>query len=300
MGASASLEMAVSGKWISQALFRRQQVAFGDRAAASRAAGDVDACYATSIWTFCGLHHEVGHNIDQDLRILPDLRSQLPDVGLTAPEPQWRRWAGEMLADAIGLTLGGAGFAASLGSLSLLLAPSAKQAAIDPQAVHPPFVIRVRLIVEMLRLTGVAAHEKMADELSALWDTLAKPAWVGRFVTDAPKVATLFLTTKVPALKDHTVLEMNPDPKLDHTRTQALATFFLNAGPRPEPRKEAGMHPRLVPAAAQLAVRETAATPDVLRRMHSSAVAYLKLFPPPDTLAPRRHWSPNAGSTCAP
>jgi hypothetical protein len=240
--------------------------------------------YAASIWSFCGLHHEVGHNIDQDLRILPDLRGQLPDIGLTGAEVLWRRWAGEILADSIGVALGGAGFAASLGALSLLLTPSAKQAEIDGQAVHPPFAIRVRLIAEMLRLTGIAAHATMADELIALWETLSMPAWVDPFVADAPKVATLFLATKVPALKDHAVLELNPNPALDHTRTQALAAFFLEAGPRPEPRKEAGMHPRLVPAAALLAVRGAEATANVLRRIHASAVAYLKLFPPGDTL----------------
>ena len=240
--------------------------------------------YAASIWSFCGLHHEVGHNINQDLKILPDLRSQLPDIGLTASEADWRRWAGEILADAIGIALGGAGFAASLGSLSLLLASSPKQAAIDPLAVHPPFVLRVRLIADMLRQTGVPEHTGIADELTSVWTALPKPGWVDPFVVDSPKVATLFLSTKVAALKDHSVLELSPDPALDHSRTRALASFFLGKGPRPEPNKQFGMHPRLVPAAAQLAVRDGSATVEALRDIHAKAVAYLGLIPPLDTL----------------
>ncbi|MEP6918118.1 MAG: hypothetical protein ABJC89_20895, partial [Acidobacteriota bacterium] len=242
--------------------------------------------YASSIWNFCGLHHEVGHNVDQDLNLASELRGVLPDLTLAGEEICWRRWSNEILADAIGITLGGSGFAASLGSLSLLLASSAAQAEIQATAVHPPFVVRVRLIAEMLRLTGVPAHAELADELSAIWDTLERPAWVAPFAQDAKAIAALFLTTKLTALKAHAVLELNADPASDHARTQALATFFLGQGPRPEPKIEFGMHPRLVPAAAQLAVRAALSTPDVLGRIHESAVKYLNLIPALEALGP--------------
>jgi hypothetical protein len=184
------------------------------------------------------------------------------------------------------VALGGAGFAASLGSLALLLAPSPAQAAVDPNAAHPPFFLRVRLIVEMLRRTAVDGHAAVADELDGIWATLSKPAWADPFLEDAAGVASHFLTTAVPALNGHAILELNPDAARDHRRTSELAAFLRSGHHRPEPAAAAGMHPRLVAPAAQLALRIGDAGADDLRHIHTAAIEYLRLIPQVPTLGP--------------
>jgi hypothetical protein len=240
--------------------------------------------YAGCIWTFCGLHHEVGHNADQDLELLPELRGTLPDIVPPEQEPDWRRWSGEILADAFGIVLGGAGFAASLAAIALALGPGDRFQQLDKDAVHPPFLVRVRVLIEMLKGTGVAGHLDWASKLQGIWDLEDKPGWVGPFSDSAGEVAKLFLMQKLATLKDHTLVELNPQMEADHHRTEQLARFFLGQGPRPDP-QHAEMHPRLVPCAAQLAIRlAQQLTPELLADLQKTALDYLDLVPPVATL----------------
>jgi hypothetical protein len=244
------------------------------------------ADYGQSIWTFCALHHEVGHNIDQDLNLAIELRAPLLDIVPAAQEPHWRRWTAEILADVFGVLLGGAGFAASLGSMALLLAPAKDFSELDEQAVHPPFVLRVRLIVEILRQTGVAGLETWAGELQAIWEAAQKPDWVAPFAAQAPQIAGHFLKRQLAALANHQLLELNPKLAEDQQRIEQLAHYFLSGKNRPVPSKDAGMHPRLVPCAAQLAVRGTQQLSlEMLEKLQSGALAYLDLIPPIEHLA---------------
>jgi hypothetical protein len=112
--------------------------------------------FARSIWTFCALYHEIGHNLDQDLKILQGLRSRIPETVPAEQEPDWRRWSAEILADDLGIVLGGAGFGIYLASEALLLGPAQRYRDQDPDAVHPPFLVRVPLITAMLRATNLA------------------------------------------------------------------------------------------------------------------------------------------------
>jgi hypothetical protein len=83
---------------------------------------------ATSPWLFCSLHHEVGHNLDQDLKLGRELKQGLEQALKAAGVPDersqnWKKWSEEILADAFGVLLGGAGFAYSLSCFLMLVAP---------------------------------------------------------------------------------------------------------------------------------------------------------------------------------
>jgi hypothetical protein len=241
--------------------------------------------YAHAVWTYCALHHEVGHNLDQDLGLLVEIRAGLIDVVAADQELHWRRWSGEILADALGIILGGVGFALSLGALALLLGPAARYKDLDVDAEHPPLLLRVRLLAAGLRRTGVAAQGRYADELDAIWAAAPRPSWLQPFADTVDAVAALFIGPQLEALKGHPITALNPEMTADHAQVEALAAYFLTGKKRPDP-AGAAMRPRLVASAAQLAVWNGAGLDAAaLQAIHGTALDYLDLVPPIGTLA---------------
>lgn len=237
------------------------------------------ADYVHAIWTFCALHHEVAHNLDQDLGLLAGIRGELPDVVPAGQEPDWRRWASEILADALGIVLGGVGFALSLGTLALVMGPSARYHELDVEAAHPPLLLRVRLLASLLRQTQVPAHAQYAIQLEAIWTTAPRPDWLQPFADSADAVAALFMGPKLPALKDHPLTDLNPDMAVDQAQVEALANYLLTGKKRPDP-QGAAMRPRLVASAAQLALWNANPVDDAtLGTIHKTALDYLDLIP---------------------
>lgn len=243
------------------------------------------ADHAHSIWTFPSLHHEVGHNLDQDLDLVQELRGGLIDFVPPDREIHWRRWSAEILADVFGVLLGGAGFATFLASLAFMLGPGKRFTTIDEDAVHPPFLLRVRLLVEMLKLTAVPGLMQWANDLQGIWDGADKPEWLLSFAPDAPAVAKHFFGSKLEALKGHALIEMNPHMARDYELTDKLANFFATGLVRPAPDAE-GMHPRLIPCAAKLAaMRLTSPDSERLAKLQKDALIYLGLIEPDDRLS---------------
>src|SRR5436190_1035928 len=241
--------------------------------------------YAHAIWTYCALHHEVGHNLDQDLGLRAEIRGGLIDVVAADQETHWRRWSGEMLADVLGIVLGGVGFALSLGALALLLGPAARYNDLDPDAEHPPLLLRVRLLAAFLRRTGVAAHAPYADQLDAIWNAAPRQAWLQPYADGVGAVAALFVGPSLEALKQHPITDLNNQMDADHAQVEALASYLLTGKKRPDPLAPA-MRPRLVASAAQLAVwNGTPADAAALQAIHTAALDYLDLVPAVTTLA---------------
>jgi hypothetical protein len=247
---------------------------------------------AASFWMMCSIAHEVGHNVDHDLDPRPNRRltdeykkkliGRVPD----GREPQWRRWMAEIFADAIAVVFGGAGFGFSMAFWTVPLGQATEFQAPAPSAVHPPPLLRLRLIAEMLRETGIAEIRSAGDVLVDLWGALARPAWEADYEADVPTLATLLMGEAV-ALNGRALLALNRGLAADHDRSAELAAHWADARkPRPHPIVPDAFPFRLVPSAAALGT-SMLGDPDAaaLDGLHAKAAGYFKLIPRPAKLA---------------
>ena len=219
-------------------------------------------------WALSSIYHEVGHILDQDLSLRAELGSALQTkLGLSERNDLWHNtWLGEMIADAFGVLLGGAGFA---GALKGMLFKS-REEVVDASggSPHPNSYVRIFLLGALLHRTGVDELKALADNIEADWKRLYGPApqW-DFFVADCKTVAEVLLTEPLEALKQRCLLDFarnnaelqnSPDLKKDHEHMKAVAshlrgkntTEFDGAITQPESLI------RLVPAAAQLAAQD--------------------------------------------
>lgn len=259
------------------------------------------------IWLFCSLHHEVGHNVDQDLKLRDELSGQLAVrlQGEGVPPERimvWQQWTSEILADVFGVLLAGAGFGYTMGLLLLPIAP------LFPSLMHgkphPDSWVRVALIGEMLRACGAPQLIETADFIAQQWyePRVPKPGWIKPYVEDCKAVADFFLNHKLQALSargvSHSLREFVPDPDLGENAKKAarLAKWLASAvnDPngigfnRPEPNDpNDGPFPwRLVPAGAQIAYMQLdAADPQAFERLQKHALEFLAEIEQPEFLA---------------
>jgi hypothetical protein len=245
--------------------------------------------HAPCLWLFCSLHHEVGHNLDQDLRLQGELKKLLAArlKQEQVPEDQrklWARWAGEILADAFGVLLGGAGFAQGLASLLLVAAPPLHT--LDDQDEHPPPYVRVALLVALLRRCNRPALKASADQILQDWQAHDRPAWVAAYAAVSDAVAEVYLGQPLKTLGDHSLFELAPDPDSDADRQTQLVKFLRTGLLRPDPKLPHPFPCRLVPVAAQLAFVELD-KPDLpaLAALQDRSLKYLQAIPRPQWLA---------------
>lgn len=246
-------------------------------------------CY----WLLCSIHHEVGHNVNEELGLVDELKDKL-STRLTQegvrPERilTWKRWAGEILADTFGVLLGGAGFAYAMGLLVLPRAPLSLT--FKSGAVHPDSFVRVNLLAAMLRKCGVPALVEAADFIMNTWYApQVKPSWTAPYVEDCDAVADLFLNTQLQALtRDgtaHSLRDFAPDLAGDAKRASDLA-LYLRTGLNPGNVQPASFPDRLVPAAAQLAyVKLDLAKGDAPQKLHDGALQFQGQIKHPNFLA---------------
>lgn len=217
--------------------------------------------HAACLWLYSTLHHEVGHSLDQDLRrdgkgqrISEEMCQKLVDglaaVGVdTASRLVWKRWADEIVADAFGVLLGGAGFAACLTGLLVPLAPGRAEVVLENE--HPDTLVRVELIAQMLERCGVGVLKASAAAIRRRVAEVQQPAGVAPFIAQAAIVAELAIATPFDALGGHCLRELAPNLERDARRMQALVEYFSGAATGPPAE---WVSYRLVPPAAQLAL----------------------------------------------
>jgi hypothetical protein len=245
-----------------------------------------------SIWMFCNLHHEVGHNLDQDLNLREafsgPLLARMTNAGIASErQKMWWRWSGEILADVFGIMLGGAGYAYSLCNWILILSPAAGFQELDAQGVHPPFVIRANLIAAMLRKLNITPLTQAADEITVELDKLQIPAWTASYIADYDLIADVFLNSKLEVLGNRSLSELNPELENDMKKARSVADCLPNNFGCPDPNFSSPSFPhRLVPVAAQMAVAkfnkpETAQ----LDAVQNNALKYLERINRPTFLA---------------
>jgi hypothetical protein len=248
------------------------------------------ADHASCLWLYCALHHETGHLLDQDLGLENALKGQVlaldpkkfadPASFAERRRGDWWKWTSEMVADAFGLMLGGSGYALSLASTLLAMAPAAQFAEIDPAARHPNPLVRLPLLCSMLEALAVPEWMQASKDVRAAWEGLAKPGWLDPYVADVPPIAQLFLDGKLDVLKGHALRELMTEG-VPANVIKDLA-FYLRTGlKRPPPRS--GIPPRAVPAAAQLALDAA----NDIDGIHARGIDYLiNVIPRPKYLGP--------------
>jgi hypothetical protein len=213
-----------------------------------------------AVWTFCSIYHEVGHLLDNDIGLRKELSNAITaELEKAAPGNQaaaarrvfWEYWAGEMIADAFGVVLGGAAFGYAMMNMLFKAPEEIKTLSADK---HPNEYVRIFLVTELLRGTKVKALADAAQEIEAGWRGIYPDIpELAPYVAECKTVADVLLNRKLVALNnDHSLINLSPKIANDHQRVDELATWLQIEVDRPEPES----YPfRLVPAAAQLAVQ---------------------------------------------
>jgi hypothetical protein len=209
-----------------------------------------------NLWELVSLQHEVGHDLEADLRLRPELLASLQQKLEAAGAPPervttWLAWEGEIFADLVGLQLGGPAFA--LGLMHLLLLPAAMVSTYDAGDPHPTHWVRVLMNAAYARTLvagdqGVAAA---ADAIETTWNELydAVPA-LQPYTTDFPHVFEGLMDTKLNVLMTKSVRELMPYTAADDQRIRQAAGYLETGNNAPGPRS---MPPRHCVSAARLA-----------------------------------------------
>jgi hypothetical protein len=237
------------------------------------------------LWLATAIHHEAGHVLDRDLRLSLELNGLL-DARMNGTVPFerarfWGLWGHEILADAIGLLLGNAGYGINIASLSMVLAPRAP--AFDEQDVHPHSALRTHLIVSLMRRLQIPSLTRRADALDQEWRQRGHPDWVNPFLADCDVVAEVYLAAPLAALRNHPLRQLVPGFAAECALTEQLALWLHTGFNRPSPDETPW---RLVPAAAQLAVADAGSGGDAaIDAIDRKAREFLEEIPRPQWLA---------------
>ena len=200
-------------------------------------------------WEYLALHHEVGHDIEADLKLRPVLQQSLEDELSEAGVPDsrikiWLKWEGEVFADFCGLELGGPAFADSL--MHLLLLPSVTVKTLDQNDPHPTHYPRVLMNAEYIRRVLGTSPAKLetsqtmkdhATRIETTWkdiygNTSGNPD-LDALLDDVSLVAKALMNTKFAELRNHTVREMIPYTEADDLRIRSAERFFRTGMNRP-------------------------------------------------------------------
>ncbi len=241
-------------------------------------------------WTYASLAHEVGHDLDADLGFFTEAIEagcqRLSAAGIDQERRDtWEGWGPEVVADAVGIVLGGSGFATGLASW--LQSVALADVFANPNADrHPPPHVRLRLLEGLFRASSIPAWTPLADELAASLAGANVPAWQRPFEEDAAPFAEAVLCTQLSAFKGHAIADLAPDLAGDAAITEQLSKFMRTGVDRtPTPQGPPAFPARLVPGAAALAIRESPATAEQLGLIKERTLTYIVDIPRQQFLA---------------
>lgn len=247
-------------------------------------------------WSLCSLYHESGHLLSLELGLSEALKEFMQ--ASLAGSPNLRMWGDlwleEMVADTFGVLLGGAGYVYSL--MNLLYNTASEVIMDSGLGAHPNSYVRVFLLGALLRATGVAELGEVAARVEAEWRDFygAPPAFLQPFISECEAVAEVLLHQPLPPLNKkclHDFARHNegspnlPDCARDHAHAVLISDHLRRLETRPANANNSSWI-RLVPAAAQMAVRATMTdVPNQLSAINTRAMAFLNTLPRPTFLA---------------
>lgn len=218
--------------------------------------------HLTNSWELLSLHHEVGHDLEADLKLRPALTASLAKALEAAETPAarrtyWTKWLGEIVADLVALQLAGPAYADML--LNFLIMPAPQVTTLSTSDPHPTHYIRVRLLAAFIRTMMAEAAAGMAQELDAhatavdeAWVALyGEPADLLPFRVDFPVVIRAVMDTPFPELAGKTLRAIIPYTVGDHASIKGGVDYLLTGQNRP-----AKISPRHVISAARIAVAD--------------------------------------------
>jgi hypothetical protein len=221
--------------------------------------------HVENVWELASLMHEVGHDLEADLKLRIPLIGSLTEKLSKANVPEdrvqrWTQWEGETFADLVALQLGGPAYAQALFNLLLLPAPQVTQ--LDPDDPHPNHYVRMLMNAAYIP-TLHAGNDRLAEDakqLRAVWIEVygeqIDPRLDG-YEGDFPVVFAALMDTKLAALQQLTMRELLPFGPHSDAKIRQAASYLLTGQQRP-----ADVRPRYWISAARLAVNEAAARPD--------------------------------------
>ena len=212
-----------------------------------------------NLWELVSLQHEVGHDLEADLKLRGDLLASLTAKLTEAAAPTervktWVAWEGEIFADLVGMQLGGPAF--SRGLMHLILLPSAMVTTYDATDPHPTHYVRVLMNAAYLRtlVKDNQALNDAADEIETVWKELyGEVASFAPFESDFPHVFAALMDTKLAPLGNRTVRELMPFSAADNTRIRSAAAYLRTGQNAPGPQS---MAPRHAASAARIAAAD--------------------------------------------
>lgn len=222
--------------------------------------------HAQNLWSFVTLAHEVGHDLEEDLKLRDPLAAALEAAGADIPADRllvWKDWRGEIFADLVGLQLVGPALTETL--MGLLMLPKAEVTNYDKNDPHPTHYVRILMNTAYIRtlITGDGADAERqrgvlsqhADQIESAWKGIyGDPPDLRRFLPDFPHVFRALMDTKQPVLKNRTLRDVIPYTADDDARIRGASGYLRTGQERPNQ-----LRPRHVAAAACQAVTAAAA-----------------------------------------
>lgn len=239
-------------------------------------------------WEYLSLHHEVGHDIEADLKVRGELRNSLQNTLLQAGVEQsrvkiWLKWEGEVFADLCALRLAGPAFADAL--LQLLLLPSNAVKLFNEDDPHPTPYLRIFLNTAYIRTLGNS--QKITDHATAI-ENQWKSIYGDDYADDELKglsedfslVFDALMNTNFAALNGKKVAELIPFGDAEDGLIRSSERFFRTGMNRPN-----GLPLRHTVSAARLAIgtaaKDGSLTEELCGEIHERVIGYVEETAPP-------------------
>jgi hypothetical protein len=214
--------------------------------------------HAANLWEFLSIPHEVGHDLEADLKLRTPLLQSLDNAIKDGRRKVWRAWQAETFADLIALQLVGPAFAEAL--MNLLLLPKSDVTKYNADDPHPTHYLRIRMAAAYIRTLfkgdGRADDRqreelsKHADQIETVWKRLyGDPPELRKYICDFPQVFKALMDQPLEILKKKSVRSLIPFEAGDDSRIRDASKYLETGQNRP-----AEVPARHCLAAARLAV----------------------------------------------
>lgn len=192
------------------------------------------------------LQHELGHDLDADLRIteelVPKIESRLDAIRAQPTDvAAWSGWTREIVADAFGALFGGVGFLLELADWAAVLDDETSPASVT----HPFPAVRVATIAAMWERLGVVPSDAVCSPIERARARVSKS---DRRL--AAEVAALVIDEPLAALRRGCLRDLNPTVAVEYAVVEEAAAQLLKGATASEALSR--VPHRLVPSVVRL------------------------------------------------